>query len=144
MNPENKIFGKNEKAVEYINSLNGFSGYIQFSNKDIRKQDIFDGATIDIESEDGFIYEAHFCDNKNSICIRQINSLWYVSISDISQVKKEDTQIYKSRVIKSFEKNIKMAQVWEEKEDEMCENFKVKKLQRLVFIGFTDEKGDIR
>lgn len=142
MNAENKIFDKNEKVVEYINLLNGFSGYIQFSNKKIAHEDIFYNTNIHVKNAKGFIYEAHFCDDKNSICIKQINNLWYMSVSDISNLEENDIQIYKSRDIDGFKKNVKLAQIWEEKEDEMCENFKVKKLQKLVFAGFTDEKGE--
>lgn len=142
MNTKNKIFDKNEKVVEHIKLLNGFSGYIQFSNKKIAHEDIFYNTSIDLKNEKGFICEAHFCDDKNSICIRQINNLWYMSVSDISNLEKEDIKIYKSIGIDGFKKNIKLAQIWEEKEDEMCENFKVKRLQKLVFAGFTDEEGE--
>lgn len=143
MKLENKIFDKNEEVMEYINSLSGFSGYIQFSNREIQKQDIFDNEKIAIQSDDNksFIYEAHFCDGKSSISIKQINGSWYVSMSDISTLEEDDIQIYQTSV-NSLKKNIKMAQIWISKKDEMCENFEVKKLQRVVFAGFQDEKGE--
>lgn len=143
MKLENKIFDKNEEVMEYINSLSGFSGYIQFSNREIQKQDIFDNEKIAIQSDDNksFIYEAHFCDSKSSISIKQINGSWYVSMSDISTLEDDDIQIYQTSV-NSLKKNIKMAQIWVSKKDEMCENFEVKKLQRVVFAGFQDEKGE--
>lgn len=31
---------------------------------------------------------------------------------------------------------VRMAQIWEEREDNLCEGMKVKKLKKVVFIGF--------
>ena len=118
------------EIVEYINSLKGYEGYVQFSDRPIK--DIWTTPSdINIDPKDGFVYEAHFCNGKESIAIHQLNGDFFVSVTDISQIPKEDTQTYHA-----YEKNVKMAQVWEEKEDEFCEGMGVEKLQKVVFAGF--------
>jgi len=128
------------KVIEYINNLQNYQGYVQFSHRPIDKQkDIFLNSNIKVEDKDGFIYEAHFCNGSNSIQIRQINDSWMVSQTDISNIPQNDIQTYISD-IENFNYKIKMAQIWEEVEDRYCENMKVKKLKKVVFAGF--EKGD--
>ena len=140
---------KKEMIIEYINKLQGYKGYVQFSHRPIDKEkDIFVNENPQVKDEDGFIYEAHFCNDKQSIQIRQINDSWLISKTDISHIKDEDIQTYISD-IENFDYKIKMAQIWEpqddeeneseEIKDELCENMKVKKLKKVVFAGF--EKG---
>jgi CRISPR type III-associated protein (TIGR04423 family) len=129
-----------DEIIEYINSLKGYNGYVQFSNRPIDKnKDIFLDGNVKIENENGFIYEAHFSNGTESIQIRQINDSWLVSITDISNIDKKDIQEYISD-IEDFDYKIKMAQIWEECEDEYCENMKVKKITKVVFAGFVDAK----
>ena len=129
-----------KETIEYINSLKGYEGYVQFSHRRIDKsKDIFIDKTPSVEDEEGFVYEAHFSNGKQSIQIRHINDSWFISETDISSIKDEDMQFYISD-IENFDYKIKMAQIWEEKTDELCENMKVKKLKKVVFAGF--EKGD--
>lgn len=119
-----------EEIIEYINSLQGYTGYVQFSDRSI--EDIFTIASdIQVDPKDGFVYEAHFSNGKESIAIRQINSEWLVSKTNISDVPDEDRQTYHA-----FEKNVEMAQIWEDEEDLLCEEMKVKKLKKVVFAGF--------
>ena len=130
---------KNE-VKEFINSLKGYGGYVQYSHRPIDKtKDIFIDKDPKIEDEDGFIYEAHFCNGNKSISIKQINNNWLVSETDISQVSKNDIQTYKSN-IENWNYNIKMAQIWKEEVDELCESMQVKKLKKVVFAGF--KKGE--
>jgi CRISPR type III-associated protein (TIGR04423 family) len=130
------------KVIEYINNLKDYKGYVQFSHRPIDKsKDIFVDSNIKVDDEDGFIYEAHFCNNKDSISIKQINNYWLISTTDISNIDRNDTQNYKSD-IENFDYDIKMAQIWEECEDEYCENMKVRKITKVVFAGF--EKGDMK
>ena len=126
-----------EEIVRYINTLKGYEGYVQFSHRPIdRERDIFyDNKEVKIEDEKGFIYEAHFYNGKESIAIKQVNSSWFVSTTALSNLKEEDTQSYISD-IESFNYNIKMAQIWEEKADKLCAGMKVMKLQKVVFMGF--------
>ena len=129
---------KNKKEViDYINNkLQGYQGYVQFSHRKIDKsKDIFLDNNPQIEDEKGFIYEAHFCNGKESIAIRQINDSWLVSITDISNIDKNDMQEFITD-ISDFNYKVKMTQIWEEVKDELCENMPVKKLKKVVFAGF--------
>ena len=126
-----------EGIIAYINTLKGYEGYVQFSHRPIDKEkDIFyDGKEVKVEDESGFIYEAHFYNGKESISIRQINEHWLVSTADIPEMKSEDTQSYISD-IEGFNYNIKMAQIWKPKADNLCADMKVMKLEKVVFVGF--------
>lgn len=117
--------------------LKGYQGYVQFSHRPIDKErDIFyDGKEIEVEDEEGFIYEAHFCNGKESISIRQINEHWLVSTTDISKVDKKDIEKYISD-IEGFNYKIRMAQIWEAKADDLCVGMKVMRLKKVVFAGF--------
>lgn len=130
-----------EETIDYINTLQNYEGYVQFSHRAIeKKRDIFfDGKKVEIQNEDGFIYEAHFCNKNESISIKQINDSWFISTTDISNIDKNDTEQFLSD-IEGWNYKIKMAQVWEENEDKLCANMKVKKLKKTVFAGF--EKGN--
>jgi CRISPR type III-associated protein (TIGR04423 family) len=132
-----KIDNKKE-VIDYINKLQNYQGYVQFSDIKIRECDIFkEFQDIKLTPTIGFIFEAHFyskTDNK-SISIKQINDSWLVSITDITDLN--DTQEYLTD-IQDFNYKVKMAQIWEEIEDQLCENMSVKKLKKVVFIGFTN------
>jgi len=129
-----------KEIVEYINSLKGYRGYVQFSHRPLdRSKDIFIDNDPHIVNENGFIYEAHFCNGTESIQIRQINDSWLVSNTDISNIdNEEDIQTYISQ-IQGCPK-VKMAQIWEEEQDELCKNMRVKKLKKVVFAGFEGDK----
>jgi len=125
-----------EEIITYINSLKDYDGYVQFSHREIDLQkDIFPKKE-DLDSDDtknGFIYEAHFCKDDESIAIRQINGEWVVSIEKISNAHTE--------IFHGIEKlKVKMAQIWATKKDKLCEDFEVLQLQKVVFAGF--EKGE--
>ena len=123
-------FRDNKQLIEHINGLDGYQGYVQFSNRVI--EDIWTvPSKVSIDDKDGFIYEAHFCNDKESLSIKQINNEWILSKTDISKVNEEDIQIYFAQ-----EKNVKMAQVWVEEADELCEGMMVQKLKKTVFAGF--------
>jgi len=135
---------KKEDIIKIINNkYKTFSGYVQFSHRPIDKsKDIFfDGKSVKIEDEEGFIYEAHFCNGTESIQIRQLNDNWLVSETDISSIDKKDIQTYISD-IENFSYKIKMAQIWETNPDKLCENMDVKKLTKVVFAGFEPMKGE--
>jgi CRISPR type III-associated protein (TIGR04423 family) len=127
-----------EILIKDINELQGYQGYVQFSHRPIEKsKDIFLDNNPQIEDEEGFIYEAHFCNGKESIAIRQINDGWFLSKTDISNIDKNDMQEFITD-ISDFNYKVKMAQIWEEVEDELCENMPVKKLKKVVFAGFVN------
>jgi len=132
-----------EEVLKYINEkLAGFEGYVQFSHRPIDKdKDIFyDGKVPQVENEEGFIYEAHFANDEQSIAIKQINDTWIIALTDLKEtdMTDEDIQSYVSD-IENF-RRIKMAQIWVEEADSLCEGMSVKSLKKVVFAGF--EKGD--
>jgi len=130
-----------QKVIEYINNLQNYQGYVQFSHRPIDKtKDIF-LQNPKITDEKGFIYEAHFCNDKESISIKQINDKWFISKTDISNIDETDIQEYLTD-IKEFNYKVKMAQIWKEENDPLCEDMKVKKLKKVVFAGFKGEKND--
>jgi len=122
------------EVIEFINSLSGYEGYVQFSHRaiDIEK-DLFLETNPKVEDEEGFVYEAHFENGIESIAIRQLNESWLVSTTDITNAERET--FYAIADLK-----VNMAQVWEAKKDALCENMDVMKLEKVVFAGF--EKGD--
>ena len=125
-----------EEIIEYINSLNNYQGYVQFSDTKIRECDIFkDFQKINLTPTDGFVYEAHFYNGSDSISIRQINGKFY--INEEKNVPLTDIRTYEG--INNHK--IRMAQIWEEIPDVLCDNMKVKKIKKVVFTGFEgDEK----
>lgn len=132
-------YKQKENLLNDINDLilQGYEGYVQFAHRPIDKnRDIFyEGKKIIVNNEEGFIYEAHFCNAKESIQIRQINDGWLVSKTSVENISGADVQSYLSD-IEGFDYKIQMAQIWEEQEDEYCENMSVLKLQKVVFAGF--------
>ncbi|MFA7083893.1 MAG: TIGR04423 family type III CRISPR-associated protein [Arcobacteraceae bacterium] len=128
------------ETVDFINNLQGYEGYVQFSHRPIDKnRDIFyEGKKVEVADESGFIYEAHFCNENESISIKQVNDCWLISKTDILNIEKNDTQEYLSD-IEDFNYKIKMAQIWEEKEDLLCENMRVKKVSKVIFVGFVKQ-----
>ena len=129
-----------QEIIEFINQLQGCEGYIQWSHRPINKEkDIFYNNEIKIGNEDGFVYEAHFCNGQNAIAIRQVNDAWIVDEVDISKVTyKDDKKSYISDIVNL--PRVVMAQIWQEEPDALCEGMRVKKLKKVVFAGF--EKGE--
>jgi len=126
-----------EQLADFIHNLDGYEGYIQYSHRAIQSDsDIFyDDKKIRIQEGNGFIYEAHFCNGVDSIAIKQVNALWFVTKTDITLIEKKDITSYHAK-----HKNVKMAQVWEIQIDEFCNNMKVQKLKDVVFAGFEGTK----
>ena len=123
------------EVIEYINGLKDYEGYVQFSHRAIDlEKDLFPRED-DIEVGDGFVYEAHFCKDNTTIAIRQLNHEWIVSKTDISNAQEEI--FYGIADLK-----IKMAQIWEAEPDALCEGMEVMRLQKVVFAGFAEEKGE--
>jgi len=133
-----------KEVVEYINTkLQEYEGYVQFSHRPLDKErDLFyNEKKVEVQDEEGFIYEAHFCNGKTSVTIKQINDGWSISKTDISDVPDSDIESYISKV-EGFNYKVKMAQIWESEPDPLCEGMDVKKLKKVVFAGF--EKGGKR
>ena len=134
-----------EKVIDHINSsYKAYQGYVQFSHRKIEKdKDIFLKGNVEVSDEKGFIYEAHFYNEaeQKSVQIRQINDGWLVSETDLKGDNEYEIS-YEAYIsdIEAFSYKVQMAQVWKEEPDELCENMKVKKLQRVVFAGFEKEQ----
>jgi len=128
------------EIIEYINTLKEYEGFVQFSHRAIDlERDIFPKVE-DIDSADatnGFVYEAHFCKENESIMIRQLNNEWVVSKTDISETKFE---VFIETFHAVSDLKINMAQIWKPEQDELCAGMDVMKLQKVVFAGF--EKGE--
>lgn len=126
---------KNRKEIiEFINSLKGYEGYVQFSNRPI--EDVWQmPSDIFVEEREGFVYEAHFCNTQESLSIKQINNAWFVSKTALENISPKDINTYKSKF-----GAIDMAQIWEDEADEYCEDMHVKKLKKVVFAGFKKKK----
>jgi len=129
-----------QEIIPYINTLKGFRGYVQFSHRAIDKdRDLFFDRDPHVEDEkEGFVYEAHFSDGTTSIAIRQINDAWFIDQTPIEHVEQNDIQSYETK-LKDSSYKVKMAQVWQEEADPLCEGMMVKRLKKVVFAGF--EKG---
>lgn len=126
-------FENKSNLIQYIKKLQGYEGYIQFSDTKIRDCDIFlkhDIIASKLQTTSGFVYEAHFWNGRDSISIRQINSDWYVD--ETKDTPLADTKTY----FGTNSLKVKMAQIWEEEPDELCEGMKVKRLKKVVFAGF--------
>lgn len=122
------------EIIEYINSLNGYEGYVQFSHRPIKlDKDVFIETNPQVEDEEGFVYEAHFSNSVESITIRQLNESWLVSTTNIT-----DAEIETFHGISDLKVN--MAQIWEATKDQLCENMEVMKLKKVVFAGFEKDK----
>ena len=122
-----------QEILEYINSLEGYEGYVQFSDRPI--ENIWtQKSNISTDAKDGFVYEAHFYNGSDSISIKQVNDVWLVD--ETKDTPLTDTQDF----VGINNLKVKMAQIWEAKVDPLCEGMKVKKLKKVVFVGF--EKGE--
>jgi hypothetical protein len=103
-----------KEIIEYTNTLKGFEGYVQFSHRLIDKNcNIFVSTDSKVKDESGFIYEADFCNVKESISIKQINNSFLIDKTDISNIPQSD---------------------------EFCEGMSVKKLKKVAFAGFEGDK----
>ncbi len=141
-----------EKLKGFYESLSSlFEGYIQMSDEKLDK--IFSSKQTlpsweNLHENKNFILEACLFDGDRSITIRQINDKFAIidkKLSDFSDENKKE-EIF---IAKSTEKNVelraKITQIWEEKEDENCENIKVLKPTLLLFSGFTEfTKGETK
>lgn len=141
-----------DEILEYINKLNGYEGYIQRLGSKISEDDIFFKRNINVNLQPNeYIYEAHFFSkSKNkSVSVRQINDTWFVDEVSLNKDDKCNSneapvEVCFEEFYSKFEAKIKMAQIWEKENDELCEGLHVFKLKKVVFAGFVDDKKDER
>lgn len=134
-----------DEILKYVNeNLRDYEGYIQLMGKKIDKEQLFlAGERTPSLGKDDLIYEAHFfnANSKKSVSIRQINDGWFVDEVDLNKVMLEENDI-KTFYSKFSDFKMKMAQIWEEENDEFCKNLPVLKLQKTVFAGFLKDEKD--
>ena len=125
-----------EEIIDYINGLSGYEGFVQFSHRPIDiKRDVFIGSNPKVEEEEGFVLEAHFFNETDSVTVRQINDIWMVDESH--NILLDDVATYHA----IGDLKINMAQQWKPQEDDNCADMEVMKLEKVVFAGFwIDEK----
>jgi len=124
------------EVVSYINGLEGYSGYVQFSHRPFMiEKDLFIDKSPQIEDEKGFVFEAHFIKGTDSVMIRQSNDGWFVDTTP--NVPLDEIETYHGL----GDIKINMAQIWIEKEDAECAGMIVKHLEKVVFAGFANQGG---
>lgn len=133
-----------DEILKYVNGLAGYDGYIQLMGEKIDEEHIFFAEERSPSlSESELIYEAHFFSSSQnkSIFIRQINDGWFVDETDLGSVKlgEDDVKVFYA---KSSDIKIKMAQIWVEESDELCEGLPVLKFKKSAFAGFIRDKKD--
>lgn len=132
------MIDRNELEKNY-NELQGeFEGYILMSDDKLKY--IFTTKTIlpkleELYKNNNFIIEACLFDGNRSINIRQVNDKFSFLDLKLSDYQ-EQTQ---NEFISIEGKKVSIVTIWEEKEDECCENFKVLKPTMSVFAGFKGE-----
>jgi len=135
-----------EEIKNYLENLEGFDGYVQISNREFDKdKDIFINKKIQINDKEGFIVEAAFSNGKKSIMVNFINGEWIVNEYELNN-KHIEFMEFNTR-IKDFNKKIKMAQIFEETEEEISdingenrESIKTLIFKTSVFAGFKEIK----
>lgn len=122
-----------------------YQGYIWRSDSDspevLTGDKAYGGFTPD-PSENPFIIEGNLWDEATgvSISIRYIDGRYYIhrttltGETDHSTIKK-----YVAHRIDKY-KYLRFVQLWESREDPMCEGMEVLGPSKLVFIGFTNDK----
>jgi len=141
-------YSKKSDVIDYINTLEGYRGYVQFSHRSIVKEDVFEDRNPCVKDEQGFVFEAHFFNGKESIMIRQQNAYWVVLLTPILDIDSKDIEYFaleKTTHLEKIQSNwVKMVQIWTEERDPLCEDMEVLKLQKVVFAGFSveEKKGE--
>jgi len=140
-----------EELREKYETLKGeYEGYIQLSGS--RIEHIFrEPSTLpgweELHRGGGFVFEAVLYDpiGKKSLLIRQIDNTWqwleYEGI-DWDSFEEDDRKTYYSVFDDHNRKELRMVQLWEEREDPVSTGFRSLELTAVVFAGF--DKGEIR
>lgn len=130
----------NINAKKFYESIKSVEGYIQLSGEPLKIYEL--NSTLpswyDLHKNNNFILEAHFFkeDEKKSISIRQVNNTYKLFDRVLSDEELNNAIKYKAKT----NKEVKIIQLWEEKEDQNCEDLKVLKPTIQLFAGF--EKGN--
>ena len=136
---ENFVKNTQEELKDYYNGLNGkYQGYIQLSDR--RIEQIFIEESIlpkweDLHNGVNYILElALFDTNSNkSILVRQANEKWIVLEKILTDKEMNEADSFYT-VLDGLQ--AKIAQIWQEEEDEFCLNLKTLVPRTLLFAGF--------
>jgi CRISPR type III-associated protein (TIGR04423 family) len=141
---------KKELRQRYEALEGEYEGYIQLSDRRIAhlfREPAALPAWDELHRDGGFIFEAALYDpsEKKSYLIRQINESWhwieYENI-DWDRFGEADKNVYYSVFDAHSRKELRMVQLWEEREDPVSAGFCSLELTAVVFAGF--EKGEAR
>jgi CRISPR type III-associated protein (TIGR04423 family) len=127
-----------------------YEGYVQLAGA--RIEHLFREPSVlpdwdALHQDGGFIYEMALYDpdQKESFLIRQIDEAWhwieYHGI-DWERCDKVDKGLYYSVFDDHNRKELRMVQLWEEREDPISTGFRSLELTAVVFAGF--DKGEAR
>ena len=134
---------KSKKELEqfYRGLSQKFEGYIQMS--DSRIEHVFVTLSSlpkweELHNGVNYILEMAFFDpeTKKSILIRQQNSHWLVLEKELKETEPMDS-FY---TITKDTPKMKIAQIWEEEDNEFCLDMKVLEPKYLLFAGFEKDK----
>jgi CRISPR type III-associated protein (TIGR04423 family) len=131
-------YTQQQDLIDALKKLEGYEGYVQFSHKEL---EIIKPIEIKTPNESNvFLVEAYYCNKteKKSIAVRYYAGAWYWEDDiDLSKAEGNDIQTYQTK----YDENAILSQVWIAEDDEYCNNWKVKKLKKVVFSGFIDTAG---
>jgi len=144
---KSELLNREELKDFYNNKLrvNILVGYIQLSNSRITEDKLYLTPKILPEwnndiYKSNFIYEAAFFDKNSNIStlIRQIDDKWLVNTVDLSELEQNnDYEVEKPQTfIAKKAGKIKMINIWQEQNDDLCEDFPVLKHVYSAFAGF--------
>ena len=124
------------KTVEELKTFydgldSAYEGYIQMSNR-VLETFKTKPSWESMHENKNFIFEGCMYDGDRSIMIRQVNDKFVVIDQKISDIKNKTQELFFAK----SDNRVKIIQVWEEKEDVYCENFKVLKPTLQLFAGF--------
>jgi CRISPR type III-associated protein (TIGR04423 family) len=141
------MYNREELQSRYDALDGSYEGYIQMSGKRIeylfRRADSLPKWGDLHKDEYSFIFEAALYDPKEkcSVLVRQMNDgwIWNEYRVDWDQAEQADRQLHYSVFEGHSSRDLRMLQLWEEREDPLCPGFTVQELDAVVFAGF--EKG---
>lgn len=135
--------GKIEKITEIPEAK--YQGYIWYSDSD--HPETFNGDEELDPNENPFIIEGNLWDEatSTSISIRYIDGKYYIHRTVLTPEEvngKTDHSTVKTFVAHRIDgyTYLRFVQLWETREDPMCEGMEVLEPSKLVFIGFTNSE----
>ncbi len=130
------------KTKEKYENIKEAEGYIQLSGEELKIYNLENSLPTweELHVKHNFILEAHFFNPKNSksISIKQVNDEYKYYEITLSEDELKNANIFQAKQ----NTKVKIATIWKEQKDELCESFEVLKPIMQVFAGF--EGGEER